>query len=131
MIKYVLLENENTLETYEKVVLAYSDEQAMKQIPIEYVDDYTVISIRTYELKRFLESNAMIKGMIHKMELTIEGVADFKGVYDEWHKAIELLTSLDLTLEEEWEEFGIEERVMRFANIQRLYESILGAMISE
>lgn len=131
MIKYVLLENENTLKTYEKVVLAYSDEQAMVQIPSEYVDDYTVISIRTYELKRFLENNAMIKGMIHKMELTIEGVADFKGVYDEWHKAIELLTSLDLTLEEEWQEFGVEERVMRFANIQRLYETILGAMINE
>lgn len=131
MIKYVLLENENTLETYEKVVLAYSDEQAMAQIPREYVDDYTVISIRTYELKKFLQDNAMVKGMIHKMEITIEGVADFKGVYDEWHKAIELLTSLDLTLEEEWQEFGVEERVMRFANIQRLYESILGTMINE
>ena len=131
MLKYVMLENEKTLETYEKVVLAYSDEQAMVQIPSEYIDDYTVISIRTYELKKFLQDNVMVKGMIHKMEITIEGVADFKGVYDEWHRAIELLTSLDLTLEEEWQEFGVEERVIRFANIQRLYESILGAMISE
>lgn len=129
MIKYVFLENGRTLETYEKVVLAYSDEQAMKQIPTEYIDDYTVISIRTYELQRFLQDNAIIKGMIHKMEMTIEGVADFKGIYDEWHSAIEVLTSLDLTLEEEWQEFGVEERVMRFANIQRLYESILGYMI--
>ena len=131
MLKYVLLENENTLETYEKVVLAYSDEQAMKQIPTEYIDDYTVISIRTYELQRFLQDNAIIKGMMNKMEITIEGVADFKGIYEEWHKAIELLTSLDLTLEEEWQEFGVEERVMRFANIQRLYESILGNMIMD
>lgn len=129
MIKYVLLENDRTLETYEKVVLAYSDEQAMKQIPTEYVDDYTVISIRTYELQRFLQDNAIIKGAMNKMEITIEGIADFKGIYEEWHKAIELLTSLDLTLEEEWQEFGVEERVMRFANIQRLYESILGNMI--
>lgn len=131
MLKYIMLENAKTLEVYEKVVLAYSDEQAMVQIPKEYIDDYTVISIRTYELKKFLQDNVMVKGMIHKMEITIEGVADFKGVYDEWHKAIELLTSLDLTLEEEWQEFGVEERVMRFANIQRLYESILGAMIDE
>ena len=131
MIKYVLLENDRTLETYEKVVLAYSDEQAMKQIPTEYIDDYTIISIRTYELKRFLQDNAIIKGAMNKMEITIEGVADFKGVYDEWHKAIELLTSLDLTLEEEWQEFGVEERVMRFANIQRLYEMILGYMTME
>ena len=129
MIKYVLLENNRTLETYEKVVLAYSDEQAMRQIPTEYIDDYTVISIRTYELKRFLQDNAIIKGAMNKMEITIEGIADFKGIYEEWHKAIELLTSLDLTLEEEWQEFGVEERVMRFANIQRLYESILGNMI--
>lgn len=129
MIKYVLLENENTLETYEKVILAYSDEQAMKQIPTEYIDDYTVISIRTYDLKEFIQNNDVVKGWMNKMEITIEGVADFKGIYDEWHKAIELLTSLDLTLEEEWEEFGVEERVMRFANIQRLYESILGYMI--
>lgn len=131
MIKYVLLENGNTLETYEKVVLAYSDEQAMKQIPTEYIDDYTVISIRTYELQRFLQDNCIIRGMMNKMDITIEGVADFKGIYDEWHKAIELFTSLVLTLEEEWEEFGVEERVMRYANIQRLYESILGCMITE
>ena len=131
MIKYVLLENENTLETYEKVILAYSDEQAMKQIPTEYIDEYTVISIRTYELQRFLQDNAIIKGMINKMEITIEGVADFKGIYEEWHKAIELLTSLDLTLEEEWQEFGVEERVIRYANIQSIYERLLRCMINE
>lgn len=131
MIKYVLLENDRTLETYEKVVLAYSDEQAMKQIPTEYIDDYTVISIRTYELQRFLQDNTIIKGTMNKMEITIEGVADFKGVYDEWHNSIEFLTTLDLRLEEDWQEFGVEERVMRFANIQRLYESILKAMMNE
>ena len=131
MLKYIMLENERTLETYEKVVLAYSDEQAMVQIPSEYIDDYTVISIRTYELRKFVADSTTIKNLLNKMELTIESVADFKGVYDEWHKAIELLTSLDLTLEEEWQEFGVEERVMRFANIQRLYESILGCMINE
>ena len=131
MIKYMLLENGNTLETYEKVVVAYSDEQALKQIPTQYIDDYTVIRIRTYELQRFLQDNAIIRGMMNKMEITIEGVADFKGIYDEWHKAIELITSLALTLEEEWQEFGVEERVIRFANIQRLYESILDCMIKE
>lgn len=131
MIKYIMLENEKTLEIYEKVVLAYSDEQALKQMPMECFDDNTVVNIRTYELQRFLQDNTIIKGMMNKMEITIEGVADFKGAYDEWHKAIELLTSLDLTLEEEWQEFGVEERVIRFANIQRLYEMILGYMIKE
>lgn len=131
MIKYIMLENEKTLEIYEKVVLAYSDEQALKQMPIECFDDNTIVNIRTYELQRFLQDNTIIKGMMNKMEITIEGVADFKGIYDEWHKAIELLTSLDLTLEEEWQEFGVEERVIRFANIQRLYEMILGYMIKE
>lgn len=131
MLKYVMLENEKTLETYEKVVLAYSDEQAMVQIPSEYIDDYTVISIRTYELRKFVADSTTIKNILNRMELTIESVADFKDIYEEWHNGIALLTTLSLTLEEEWGEFGVEERVMRFANIQRLYESILGAMISE
>lgn len=131
MIKYIMLENDKTLETYEKVVLAYSDGQAIAQIPSEYIDDYTVISIRTYELKHFIADDVVVKNRLHKMELTIESVADFKGIYEEWHNGIALLTTLSLTLEEEWQEFGVEERVMRFANIQRLYESILGAMINE
>lgn len=131
MLKYVLLENENTLETYEKVVLAYSDEQAMVQIPKEYIDDYTVITIRTYELKRFVADNRIIKNLLNKMELTIESVADFKGIYEKWPKSIKLLTKLSLTLEDEWQEFGVEERVIRFANIESLYKSLLGAMIDE
>lgn len=131
MLKYVMLENERTLETYEKVVLAYSDEQAMVQIPSEYIDDYTVISIRTYELRKFVADSTTIKNILNRMELTIESVADFKGIYEEWHNGIALLTTLSLTLEEEWQEFGVEERAIRFANIQRLYESILGCMINE
>ena len=34
-------------------------------------------------------------------------------------------------IDKKGQEFEVEERVMRFANIQRLYESILGAMINE
>ena len=131
MLKYVMLENEKTLKPYERVVLAYNDEQAIAQVKNEYDNDYEIIRIRTYELKQFIKDNLIIRNRLNKMELTIESVADFKGIYEEWHKAIELLTSLSLTLEEEWQEFGVEERVIRFANIQRLYETILGAMISD
>ena len=125
------MENAKTLEIYEKVILAYSDEQAMAQIPKECIDDYTAVTIRTYKLRNFVADNRIVKNLLNKMELTIESVADFKCIYEEWHKSIELLTKLSLTLEDEWQEFGVEERVMRFANIENLYKSILGAMIDE
>lgn len=131
MLKYIRVET-SELEVYEKVVYAYSDKQAFAQCQEIPLGDCDVIHVITYKLSDFIASDCVvIRNRLNKMELTIESVADFKGIYDEWHKGIELLTKLCLTLEEEWQEFGVEERTMRFANIENLYEKILGAMINE
>lgn len=47
-----------------------------------------------------------------------------------WTKSI-MYNMVQEKVDKKGQEFGVEERVMRFANIQKLYESILGAMINE
>lgn len=47
-----------------------------------------------------------------------------------WTKSI-MYNMVQKKIDKKGQEFEVEERVMRFANIQRLYESILGAMINE
>ena len=130
MLKYIRVETKE-LEVYEKVVVAYSDEQALAQWNFPF-DICNIIQIKTYRLCDFITlDNIIVKNRLNKMELTIESVADFKGVYEKWYDGIKLLTTLCLTLEEQWQEFEVEERVIRFANIEKLYEIILGAMIDE
>lgn len=134
MLKYVKVETEE-LEVYEKVVVAYSNEQAIREFlkwnDIDISD--CCIQVNTYKLNDFVSKRdyAVVHSRLTKMEFTIEGLADFKDVYDEWHNAIELFTKLCITLEDEWEDFSVEEKVIRFANIEHLYNHIMIGLLNE
>lgn len=134
MLKYVKVET-NELEVYEKVVLAYSDEQAIREFA-KWNDNIDLsecdICIRTYELKQFIDNdNSFVDYWNVRMENTLIDVAKAQLVMEEYDKGIEFFAKLCIILEEKWTEFAIEERVIRYANIQNVYERLLRAIINE
>lgn len=134
MLKYVKVETQE-LEVYEKVVVAYSDEQAIREF-IKWNDNIDIsnceITIRTYELKQFIApTNEFADYWNVRMENTLYDVASIQLVKQEYDQGLEFFSKVCIMLEDNWSEYGVEERVIRYANIQDIYERLLRAMINE
>ncbi len=133
MLKYVKVETEE-LEIFEKVVVAYSDEQAIREF-LKWNDiniSDCEITIRTYELKQFIApTNEFADYWNVRMENTLYDVASIQLVKEEYDQGLEFFSKVCIMLEDNWSEYSVEERVIRYANIQDIYERLLRAMINE
>ena len=133
MLKYVKVETQE-LEVYEKVVIAYSDEQAIREF-LKWTDidiSDCEITVRTYELKQFIaKTNGFVDYWNTRMENTLYDVANIQLIRDEYSQGLEFFSIVCIMLEDNWSEYGVEERVIRYANIQDIYERLLRAMINE
>lgn len=134
MLKYIKVETQE-LEVYEKVVVAYSDEQAIREFA-KWNDNINIsnceITIRTYELKQFIApTNEFADYWNVRMENTLYDVASIQLVKEEYDQGLEFFSKVCIMLEDNWSEYGVEERVIRYANIQDIYERLLRAMINE
>lgn len=134
MLKYVKVETQE-LEVYEKVVVAYSDEQAIREFA-KWNDNIDIsnceITIRTYELKQFIApTNEFADYWNVRMENTLYDVASIQLVKGEYDQGLEFFSKVCIMLEDNWSEYSVEERVIRYANIQDIYERLLRAMINE
>lgn len=134
MLKYVKVETQE-LEVYEKVVVAYSDEQAIREFA-KWNDNINIsnceITIRTYELKQFIApTNEFADYWNVRMENTLYDVASIQLVKEEYDQGLEFFSKVCIMLEDNWSEYSVEERVIRYANIQDIYERLLRAMINE
>jgi hypothetical protein len=65
------------------------------------------------------------------MENTLYDVANIQLVRDEYNQGLEFFAKVCIMLEENWETYSVEERVIRYANIQDIYERLLRAIINE
>lgn len=134
MLKYVKVETQE-LEVYEKVVIAYNDEQAIREF-IKWNDSIEImeceVTIRTYELKQFIaNTNGFVDYWNTRMENTLMDVAMAQLVKEEYDQGLEFFSKVCIMLEENWETYSVEERVIRYANIQDIYERLLRAIINE
>lgn len=134
MLKYVKVET-NELEVYEKVVVAYSDEQAIREFA-KWNDSIDImeceVTIRTYELKQFIaNTNSFVDYWNTRMENTLMDVAMAQLVKEEYDQGLEFFSKVCIMLEDNWSEYSVEERVVRYANIQDIYERLLRAIINE
>lgn len=134
MLKYVKVET-SELEVYEKVVIAYNDEQAIREFA-KWNDNIDLgnseITIRTYELKQFIaKENHFVDYWNTRMENTLMDVAMAQLVKQEYDQGLEFFSKVCIMLEDNWSEYGVEERVIRYANIQSIYERLLRCMINE
>ena len=134
MLKYVKVET-SELEIFEKVVVAYSDEQAIRELA-KWNDNIDIsdceITIRTYELKQFIApTNEFVDYWNVRMENTLYDVASIQLVKQEYDNGLEFFSKVCIMLEDNWLEYGVEERCIRYANIQDIYERLLRAMINE
>lgn len=134
MLKYVKVETQE-LEVYEKVVVAYSDEQAIREFA-KWNDSIDImeceVTIRTYELKQFIaNTNSFVDYWNTRMENTLMDVAMAQLVKEEYDQGLEFFSKVCIMLEDNWSEYSVEERVIRYANIQDIYERLLRAMINE
>ena len=134
MLKYVRVETQE-LEIYEKVVVAYSDEQAIREFT-KWNDNIDLskcdIYVKTYELKHFIDNNnSFVDYWNVRMENTLMDVAIAQSVKQEYDNGLEFFSKVCIMLEENWSEYGVEERVIRYANIQNIYERLLKCMINE
>lgn len=134
MLKYVKVETQE-LEVYEKVVIAYNDEQAIREFA-KWNDNIDLgnseITIRTYELKQFIaKENNFVDYWNVRMENTLMDVAMAQLVKEEYDQGLEFFSKVCIMLEDNWSEYGVEERVIRYANIQSIYERLLRCMINE
>lgn len=134
MLKYVKVETQE-LEVYEKVVVAYSDEQAIREFA-KWNDSIDImeceVTIRTYELKQFIaNTNSFVDYWNTRMENTLMDVAMAQLVKEEYDQGLEFFSKVCIMLEDNWSEYNVEERVIRYANIQDIYERLLRAMINE
>ena len=133
MLKYVKVETQE-LEIYEKVVIAYNNEQAIREF-LKWTDidiSDCEITVRTYELKQFIaNTNGFVDYWNTRMENTLMDVAMAQLVKEEYDQGLEFFSKVCIMLEDNWSEYGVEERVIRYANIQDIYERLLRAMINE
>ena len=134
MLKYVKVETQES-EVYEKVVVAYSDEQAIREFA-KWNDSIDImeceVTIRTYELKQFIaNTNSFVDYWNTRMENTLMDVAMAQLVKEEYDQGLEFFSKVCIMLEDNWSEYSVEERVIRYANIQDIYERLLRAMINE
>ena len=134
MLKYVKVET-SELEIFEKVVVAYSDEQAIREFT-KWNDSINImeceVTIRTYELKQFIApTNGFVDYWNTRMENTLYDVANIQLVRDEYDQGLEFFSKVCIMLEDNWSEYSVEERCIRYANIQDIYERLLRAMINE
>ena len=134
MLKYIKVET-SELEIYEKVVVAYSDEQAIREFT-KWNDSIDImeceVTIRTYELKQFIaNTNSFVDYWNTRMENTLMDVAMAQLVKEEYDQGLEFFSKVCIMLEDNWSEYSVEERVIRYANIQDIYERLLRAIINE
>ena len=134
MLKYIKVET-SELEIYEKVVVAYSDEQAIREFT-KWNDSIEImeceVTIRTYELKQFIaNTNGFVDYWNTRMENTLMDVAMAQLVKEEYDQGLEFFSKVCIMLEDNWSEYSVEERVIRYANIQDIYERLLRAIINE
>lgn len=134
MLKYVKVET-SELEVYEKVVVAYTDEQAIREFT-KWNDNIDIsdceITIRTYELKQFIApTNEFVDYWNVRMENTLYDVASIQLVKQEYDNGLEFFSKVCIMLEDNWSEYSVEERCIRYANIQDIYERLLRAIINE
>lgn len=133
MLKYVKVETQE-LEIYEKVVIAYDNEQAIREF-LKWTDidiSDCEITVRTYELKQFIaNTNGFVDYWNTRMENTLMDVAMAQLVKEEYDQGLEFFSKVCIMLEDNWSEYSVQERVIRYANIQDIYERLLRAMINE
>lgn len=134
MLKYIKVET-SELEIYEKVVVAYNDEQAIREFT-KWNDSIEImeceVTIRIYELKQFIaNTNGFVDYWNTRMENTLMDVAMAQLVKEKYDQELEFFSKVCIVLEDNWSEYSVEERVIRYANIQDIYKRLLRAMIDE